>query len=100
LSTETAPEASAAPQPAAAWSGKAVIGFACAVIALVTPAPFSLIAAVLAISSAVLSRRDLRTDLELRGTALSLFAFLLGSAVLLFGLIPAIPAVLPFLLRF
>lgn len=98
MSTETAPEASAALRPASVWSGKAIIGFACAVVALLTPAPFSLLAAVLAVSAAVLSRRQLRDEAELRGTGLSLTAFLVGVSVLLFGLLPAIPAVLPFLL--
>ena len=93
MSTSTAPEASAAPRPAAAWSGKAIIALACAVIALVNPAPFSLVAAVLATSAAVLSRRQLRDDAALRGAGVSLTAFLVGASVLLFGLIPAIPVV-------
>ena len=96
----TAPEASAASGTSAVWSGKAVIGLACAIIALLTPAPFNLLAAVIAISSGTLSRRDLRADPTLRGATASLLAFLIGAAVLLFGLIPAIPAVLPFLLQF
>jgi hypothetical protein len=96
LSTSAAPEASAAPRPAV-WSGKAINALACAVIALLTPAPFSLLAAVLATSAAVLSRRQLRDDAALRGAGLSLTAFLVGASVLLFGLIPAIPAVLSFL---
>lgn len=97
MSTTTAPEASAAPRPVAAWSGKVILALAWAVIALVTPAPFSLLAAVLAVSAALLSRRQLRDDPALRGAGLSLTAFLVGVSVLLFGLIPAIPAVLPFL---
>lgn len=99
MSTITDAETAAQERPAA-YSGRAGIGFACAVVAVLTPAPFSLLAAVFAVSAAILSRKQLREDAALRGTGLSLAAFLVGATVLLFGIIPAVPGVLAFLPRF
>lgn len=86
----SAPEASAASRTDAGWSGKALIGVACAIVALVTPAPFNLLAAVFAVSAGLLARRDLRQDPRLRGTVASLLAFLLGSVVLVVGVFPVV----------
>lgn len=96
MSTSAAPRGSA--RSTVAYSGKAMIGLAAAIVALLAPLPFGLLAAVVAMIAAILSRRDLRDDPGLRGTAASLIAFLVGVGVLLFGAIPAISAVLPFLL--
>lgn len=98
LSTDAAQAMAVGPSPAAAWSGKAIVGFAFALIAVLIPAPFGLAAAVFAIVAAVLSRRDLQRRPELRGATVSALAFVLGAGVLLAGfLIPGL-AIVPLLL--
>lgn len=84
---ETTTEGHESQKQTHAYSGKAVIALVLGVCALVLPAPFNLVLAVAGLVSALLSRRDLQADPQLRGTVFSLLAFLISAGVLVVGAI-------------
>ncbi len=69
------------------YSGKSVIALALGLCAVFVPAPFNIALALAGVIAALLARRSLREDPELRGTFVSLLAFLICGAVLVSGIL-------------
>jgi len=78
--------------------GKAIASFSLAIVSVLVSQLwiFATLVAVAAVSLALASRRSIRADPDLRGTALSLAGFLIAVGVLLFATVG--PALLSFLL--
>ena len=90
---DTADETSA---PAGPYCGSACGSLTVAVPALFLPPPLQIFAAIVAIVVALVARRELKANSALRGTWVSLIAFLIGAVVLA---VTVWPFVLEFLLR-
>lgn len=74
--------------PARAYSGRSIVALVIAVVALVTPSPFQILVAIVAIVAALAARNELRRNPELRGTVASLSSFLIGVGCLVVSAFP------------
>jgi hypothetical protein len=78
----------------AAFSGSAIIALGVGVLALILPAPFSVLAAVAAIVLSLRAPIELKNDPALKGTSALLLGFLFGVGVLLVNLLTVLPALM------